>query len=122
MVEWASKRSASIGVSAADGMARLKLQARPTHARVAATLPYVAIALSYTPDRHCRNAFLIDLPVQRLHSALACIAICAVLLSERAAVAIRSATRYCSAPRLSVAVLHFSMSLNTTGRPVMREP
>ena len=76
-------------------MARLKLQARPTHARVAATLPYVAIALSYTPDRHCRNAFLIDLPVQRLHSALDCIAICAVLLSERAAIAIRSAIRYC---------------------------
>ena len=40
MVEWASKRSASIGVSTADG----QLQARPTNERVPSPLPYLAIA------------------------------------------------------------------------------
>lgn len=91
MVEWASKRSASIGVSAADGMASCRRDQRTR----ASPLPYLAIALPYTTNRHCRNAFLTDLPVQRLHSALECIAICAVPLSERAAIAIRSAIRYC---------------------------
>jgi hypothetical protein len=117
MVEWASKRSASIGVSAADG----KLQARPTNARVAATLP-----------RHCIvNVIHIDTVATRLLLICPCNTCTARLtalpfvscFSPSARQSPLEAPHDIAAPRPSITVLHVSMLITATGRvAATREP